>query len=264
MLIINIAARKGWTKAIQNVNELPEEMLTGLIPREKRQAMGEETTSTMSVDTLTWHLSLILISVGAAYLANIGLKNLWPSISFPTYGLALIFSIGLQGILRVLKMDNYVDKRTITHIGSSATDFLVGFGVASINISVVLQYWIPLVVLVLIGWTIVLSFLFLVSRKFFSNYWFERGIYIYGMSTGVLATGAILLRIADPEFKTGVLEDFGIAWIFMSIVDMLLVSICPMLIISGVGAISGVALIVIAVTCLAVCKTVQKANCILC
>ena len=43
------------------------------------------------------------------------------------------------------------------------------------------------------------------------------------MSTGVLATGVILLRIADPKFESGVLEDFGFAWIFLSIIDMLLV-----------------------------------------
>lgn len=210
VVIINIAARKGWTKAIKSVQELPEEMLTGLIPEEKRQSTGEETTSTMSIDTLTWHLGLILTCVGVAYLANMGLKVLFPEISFPIYGLALIFSIGLHAILCMLKMENYVDKKLITHIGSTATDFLVGFGVASINISVVLQYWLPIVLLVMVGLLIVLLFLFFISRKFFSNYWFERGIYIYGMSTGVLATGAILLRISDPEFKTGVLEDFGL------------------------------------------------------
>lgn len=110
------------------------------------------------------------------------------------------------------------------------------------------------------GLAIVLLFLLLISRKFFSNYWFERGIYIFGMSTGVLATGAILLRIADPEFKTGVLEDFGFAWIFMSIVDLLLVSFCPMLIISGVGAVSGVVLIAVAVVCLVACKMIKKTN----
>ena len=260
VILINIAARRGWTKAIKSVNELPEEMLTGLIPGEKRQATGEETTSTMSIDTLTWHLGLVLTCVGAAYLANMGLKALIPSISFPTHGLALIFSIGLQALLRLLKMDSYVDKKTITHIGSSATDFLVGFGVASIKINVVLQYWKPIVLLVLLGIMVVLLFLLFVSRKYFSNYWFERGIYIYGMSTGVLATGAILLRIADPEFKTGVLEDFGFAWIFMFIVDMLLVSFTPMLVLGGVGTVSGVILIVAAVACLVICRLMKKAN----
>lgn len=177
-----------------------------------------------------------------------------PSITFPTYALALLCSIALHWILRLFRLDNFVDKRTMTHIGASATDFLVAFGVASINLKVVLQYWVPIVTLVLLGVAVVLCFLLIVSRRFFSNYWFERGIYIYGMSTGVLATGAILLRICDPEFKTGVLEDFGFAWIFMSIVDMFCVSLCPMFVVGGVGAVAGIVLIAAAIACLVICK----------
>ena len=198
VIFINIFARKGETKAIKSVNELPEEMLTGLVPEDKQIEVGKETTSPMSIDTITWHLLLVLCAVGLAYLANKGLKVIFPNISFPTYGLALIFSIGLQYLLKLFKLDKYVDKKTISHIGSSSTDFLVGFGVASINISVVAKYWLPIIVVAILGLVVVILFLLLISRKFFSNYWFERGIYIFGMSTGVLATGAILLRICDP------------------------------------------------------------------
>lgn len=260
VVLINIAARKGQTKAIKSVEQLPEEMLTGLIPEEKRDPVGEETTSTMSIDVLSWHLGLVLTAVGAAYLVNMGLKKLIPQISFPTYALALICSILLHNILHIFKLDKYVDKKTVTHIGAGATDYLVGFGVASINLNVIVQYWQPLVLLVLLGIAVVLTFLLVVSRRFFSNYWFERGIYIYGMSTGVLATGAILLRIADPEFKTGVLEDFGFAWIFMSVVDMLCVSLCPLFVLSGVGTAAGIVLIAIAAACLVICKTVFGKN----
>lgn len=66
VVLINIFARRGETKAIKSVKELPEEMLSGLIPEEKRKPSGEETTSTMSIDTLSWHLGLVLCAVGAA------------------------------------------------------------------------------------------------------------------------------------------------------------------------------------------------------
>lgn len=258
VIFINIFARKGETKAIKSVNELPEEMLTGLVSEDKQIEVGKETTSPMSIDTITWHLLLVLCAVGLAYLANKGLKVIFPKISFPTYGLALIFSIGLQYLLKLFKLDKYVDKKTISHIGSSSTDFLVGFGVASINISVVAKYWLPIIVVAILGLVVVILFLLLISRKFFSNYWFERGIYIFGMSTGVLATGAILLRICDPEFKTGVLEDFGFAWIFMSIVDMLCVSLAPMFLLTGWGIVFSCVLIVLSIICLAVCKLISN------
>ncbi|MGN1157365.1 MAG: sodium/glutamate symporter [Agathobacter sp.] len=258
VVIINIGARKGHTAIIKNVKDLPDEMLTGLIPEEKRTPMADNTVNSMSIDGLTWHLSLVLIAVGMAYLVNAGLKIVFPQISFPVYGLALLCSIALQAILRLVKLDKYVDKRMITRIGSSATDYLVAFGVASINISVVLKYWLPILVLCIIGFVSVVVWFCVISPRFFRNYWFERGIYILGMSTGVLATGVILLRIADPEFETGVLEDFGFAWIFLSIVDMLIVSFSPVFVMGGQGLPYSVALLAVAIIFLIICKVVFR------
>ena len=187
---------------------------------------------------------------------NAVLKILLPSVSFPVYGLALVCSIVLQGILKLINLDEYVDKKIITHIGSSATDYLVAFGVASINISVVLKYLVPILVFSVLGFISVVAWFWIVSPRFFRNYWFERGIYIFGLSTGVMATGVILLRVTDPEFKSGVLEDFGFAWIFLSFMDMFLVSFSPMFILKGIGVFYSLILLLIAALCLIVCKAV--------
>lgn len=254
--VINIGARKGKTAIIKDVNELPEEMLTGLVKEEDQTEFGKNTVNAMSIDTLTWHFTLLMVAVGAAYLINNELKILFPSISFPVYGIALICSVILQGILKLLKLDGYVDKKIITHIGSSATDYLVAFGVASINVSIVLKYLVPIVVMEAVGFLFVFTWFWVISPRFFENYWFERGIYILGISTGVMATGVILLRITDPEFKSGVLEDFGFAWIFLSFMDMMLVSFSPVLIMQGSGMIYSIVLMIIAVSCLIICKNV--------
>ena len=238
--MINIGARKGKTAIIKSVEDLQEEMLTGLIQENDRSAFGTNTVNAMSIDTLTWHFSLILVAVGMAYGINTGLKAILPAVSFPVYGLALVCSIILQGILKMVKLDDYVDKKIITHIGSSATDYLVAFGVASINISVVIEYLVPITVISIIGFVFVVVWFWVISPRFFRNYWFERGIYIFGLSTGVMATGVILLRVTDPEFKSGVLEDFGFAWIFLSFMDMFLVSFSPMFILKGAGVPYGI------------------------
>lgn len=250
VVLINIGTRKGYTRIIDRIEDLPEDMRTGLVPAGKRVSMGECTVNPMSIDPLSWHLSLVLVAVGLAYLANMGLKHLFPSLSFPIYGLALIMSLILQQVLKPLKMDQYVDKQVITRIGSTTTDYLVGFGIASININIVLKYWLPIVILALLGLVFVTVWQFVISKRFFHNYWFERGIYIFGMSTGVMATGVILLRITDPEFKSGVLEDFGIAWIILSFIDMIVVALSPMLISNGMGLLLGIVFVVISVLCL--------------
>lgn len=196
------------------------------------------------------------------YGINAVLKVLLPSVSFPVYGLALVCSIVLQGVLKLVNLNEYVDKKIITHIGSSATDYLVAFGVASINISVVVKYLAPIIVFSVIGFFFVVAWFWIVSPRFFRNYWFERGIYIFGLSTGVMATGVILLRVTDPEFKSGVLEDFGFAWIFLSFMDMFLVSFSPMLILKGIGVFYSMILLLVAAICLVVCKEVfgKKVN----
>lgn len=256
VIIINIGARRGDTAIIKDVKELPKEMLTGLVPEKDRAEFGKDTVNAMSIDTFSWHLTLILVAVGMAYLVNTGLKAVLPSVSFPVYGLALICSIFVQGILKLLKMDDYVDKRIITHIGSSATDYLVAFGVASINVKVVVQYLVPIIALSVLGFVLVVIWFWFVSPRFYKNYWFERGMYVYGLTTGVMATGVILLRITDPEFKSGVLEDFGFAWIFLSFMDMFMVSFSPIFVLNGTAVISSVILLGVAATCLIICRLV--------
>lgn len=253
VIIINIGARKGNTIFIKDVKNLPKEMLTGLAEKENRTSFGENTVNAMSIDTFTWHFTLISVAVGMAYLINEGLKIIFPSVSFPIYGLALICSIIVQHVLKAFHMDQYVDKKIVTHIGSSATDYLVAFGVASININVVLKYMIPIIVLSLLGFIVIILWFWVISPKFYKNYWFERGIYVFGLSTGVMATGVILLRIVDPEFESGVLEDFGFAWIFLSFMDMLLVSFSPIFVLNGMGLISSIILILVAIVCLGLC-----------
>ena len=252
--LINVGARKGWTKVIKGADELPEEMLTGLVPEGKAAPLGKSTTNGVSIDSLTWHACLVLVSVGMAYLANEGLKIVLPGVSFPTYGLALLCGVVVQLILKAVKLDFNVDKDVITHIGSSATDFLVVFGIASIKVSVVVQYWVPIVVLSVLGFLFATAWTLFVSRRFFRDYWFEHGIYIFGMSTGVLATGVILLRITDPEFRTGVLEDFGLAWIVLSVMDALIVAFAPLFVVAGQGVGFSLTLIAVSVAALVACR----------
>lgn len=254
VLLINVGARKGWTNVIKGVDELPEEMLTGLVPDGKAASLGRSTTNGVSIDSLTWHACLVLVSVGMAYVASAGLKALLPEVTFPTYGLALLCGIVVQLVLKVVKLDANVDKDVVTHIGSSATDFLVVFGIASIKVSVVVQYWIPIVALSVLGFLFATAWFLIVSPRLFRNCWFEHGIYIFGMSTGVLATGVILLRITDPEFRTGVLEDFGLAWIVLSVMDALLVAFAPVFVVAGQGVGFSLALIAASVAALVACR----------
>lgn len=237
--VINYCARKGYTTEIKRIGDMPEEFKTGLVPEGKRLSMGENTINPMSLDPMAWHLALILVAVGGAYLINEGLKIIIPQVSIPVYGIALIVGVLLFSVLRWIKLDKYVDGNVISRMGSCATDYLVAFGVATINVDVVLQYWAPIVVLCLLGFFSVWFYFFVISRHLFRDHWVERGIYIWGWSTGVMSIAVLLLRIVDPEFKTGVLEDSGFAWIFVSFIDVALVTFLPLFVIQGAGLAAG-------------------------
>jgi ESS family glutamate:Na+ symporter len=40
------------------------------------------------------------------------------------------------------------------------------------------------------------------SKKLYKKDWFERGIGDFGQAMGVMATGLLLVRVVDPEFKS--------------------------------------------------------------
>lgn len=253
VICINIATKKGATRFITKASELPEGMRTGLVPVDEQESIGRATVNSMSIDPLAWHLSLVLIAAGAGYLVTNWLNSLVPGLSIPTFSVGMLCGVVLQFILKTVKLDRYVDHDVISKIGSTVTDYLVGFGVATIKVSVVVKYAVPLIVLSLIGLIFVFSYLLLVSRKLFHNFWFERGIFIFGWSTGVCAIGITLLRICDPEFRSKTLEDYGMAYVFMSFIEIGLIATLPSLVTMGYQFAAGAVCLVVFVLLLAIC-----------
>lgn len=239
VIAINIATRMKATRFIKTMAELPEGMRTGMIRVEDQESMGKNTVSPMSIDPLTWHLALVLIATcGGYYLTNY-IQALFPKLSIPMFSVSMLCGVALQFLLKAIGFKKYVSKDVITRIGSSATDYLVAFGVASIKISVVIKFLYPIIILTLIGIVFVTYYLVVVCRKLYHNFWFERGIFIFGWSTGVVAIGVTLLRIVDPEFKSKTLEDYGMAYVFMSFIEIGLIALLPTLIVSGYSFAAG-------------------------
>ena len=118
------------------------------------------------------------------------------------FSLSIIFYILFSIFLKGIKADEYIDNHIISRIGSLCTDFLVFFGVASIKIPVIIEYAVPFGLLMLFGIVWVVFHFTFIAPRLLGQEWFERGIYVYGYSTGVTAIGMALLRIVDPENKS--------------------------------------------------------------
>ncbi len=231
--LIRYGTKRGYTRIVKKAESLPVSLRTGLLPSEERTAIGEGTVSPMSIDPLAWHAAL----VGTATLAGIYLTKWIGAVSWlkiggkplymPEVCTAILAAMALQRLLRGIRMDGYVDRKIITRMGSGVSDFMVGFGIASIKISVVLTFWQPLLFLIIVGLLWVSFNLLVVAPRMLNNYWFERGIFNFGWCTGVVAFGVTLLRIVDPDYESGTLEDYGLAYIIIAPIELFLVSLSP-------------------------------------
>ena len=141
---INFATRRGATRLVKSAEALPEDCRTGIVPAEKRVSMGEETINPMSMDPLAWHLALTLVATLAGYKFYDWYKQYLPDIELPVMCLAMIAGVILQTILNHTPFRDSVDEHVEGRIGSMVTDYLVGFGVASISITVVMELRLPL------------------------------------------------------------------------------------------------------------------------
>ena len=234
IVLINIATRNGWTRMVESAQKTPQSMRTGFVEKSKRQCMGLETVSPVALDPLTWHIAIVITVGVLAFLARDGIKMLIPGrFDIPVFGLALLLGAILQKVFNMIKIGEYVDRHIMHRIGSFITDYLVAFGIASIKVSVVLDYALPLIMLFAFGFIFTLCILWFLGPKICRNFWFERSIVVYGWGTGSIATSVMLLRIIDPNLKTPVLEDFGLAYIGISFAEIAIIAFIPPLIVNG-------------------------------
>ena len=70
---------------------------------------------------------------------------------------------------------------------------------ASLDIAVVFDNWILILVFTIFGlfWNLICIAYF--AYFIFDDYWFEKSLIEFGNSTGVVASGLLLLRLADPK-----------------------------------------------------------------
>ena len=111
----------------------------------------------------------------------------------------------------------------------------LAFGIASIKISVVSQYIVPLVLLLVIGLVFTALYIFLAARYIFKEYWFEKAMFSWGWFTGTMAMGMALLRIADPQSRSKCMDHYAIAYILIAPVEIILITFAPMIFCNGYG-----------------------------
>lgn len=235
LVFIKWAAKNKHTAFISDFSDLPNELRSGLVPEEKRDSMGSATTSSISIEPLTFHLALVFLVAFLGYSLSVGVKQWYPQLELPVFSCAFIVGLILKKIFDATNVTDYICPQTTQRIGSMATDLLVAFGVASIKLGVVVKYAVPLVVLCVAGIFIVWGISFYFGRRLSKTFWFERTIFAWGWWTGTMAMGIALIRIVDPKLASKAMDDYALAYLPIAPVEILLITFVPILFMNGMG-----------------------------
>lgn len=199
IMLINIAVRKGWTTIIKNSSQLKNADNSGIFKDEK--VVAKSVLAVDSIEPFAFHACLIGASIIIGKYILMGIK-LIASVSMPLFPIVMIGGGIIQYILIKTKKDYLVNKQSVNRLQGIALDFLVIAAVSSVNLTVILNYMMPLLILMLGALALMLGVTCYLAPKFFKDTWFERAIVEFGSLTGVLAIGLLLLRIVDPDFES--------------------------------------------------------------
>jgi ESS family glutamate:Na+ symporter len=215
--IVNYGIRKGWTTLVKDKSHLSRDVYTGFFSKEsKRPVAGRLTTASEAVESFALHVALIGIVFLVTYLilskvimllSGIGMEDFGDTLEGFFFIFATLLALLFRIIIKKIGLSHIIDDGIMSRIAGLSVDFLVVAAIAAISLSVIIDFIVPIIITsTAVGLiTIFISFWF--AKRSYHDYPFERAIAIYGMLTGTINTGLILLRMIDPEYKTPVAQD---------------------------------------------------------
>lgn len=219
IILVNWAARKGYIQNVRRFHEQDNLQKKGIYSKDEQPAAGVQTVYCDSIDSLAWHISLVGLAILIGFGMRYGLQELEGLCSsdgtitllkgFPLFPFCMIGGLLMQKMAQKVRVHSLIDHGQMQRISGAALDFLVVSAMATIKLQVVLDNWVSLLVLIILGTLLSLFMVVVVARRLFRESWFECAIAEFGQSLGVTATGLLLLRAADPEGKTCATQAFG-------------------------------------------------------
>lgn len=213
--------RKGYISVTRDENlwqETPEE---GHEPSSEVQERRSRHLRSLLIDPLSVQFGFVGVAIAIGWLMlqalafiesvtwNQGDNGIKILSGIPLFPLALIGGIIVQLILERLHRTYLIDRQLMNRIGGVALDATIVTALASISIAVLGNNLGPFIILSIAGilWN-VLAFIYLTPR-IIPTAWFKRGIGDMGQSMGVTATGILLIRMVDPDNRSGAFESFA-------------------------------------------------------
>lgn len=172
-----------------------------------------------SVDRFSVQLALVLLIYLATYQVSKGLTGLLasylPGLSQTVATLIWGFNFIIGSLLAIvcrnlftlftrlkLMTRRYNNNYLLSRIAGVAFDFMVITGIAAIDFHDIRRLWLPFAVLAVAGGVVTFFWLQWLCRKIYADYYYEGLLSMYGMLTGTISSGVLLLREIDANFST--------------------------------------------------------------
>ena len=188
---------------------------------------------------ITVYLVTFLLTKGLTWFLSAYVPGLAKLLNSLLWGFNFMIGSGMAILTRVL-MGKLKDKGIITRqyqnnylmsrISGFAFDLMIVTGIASIEPEDISGLWLPFVLMAVIGGIITFIHLKYVCRKVYPGYENEGFISMFGMMTGTISSGVLLLREIDPKLETPAANNLVIGSSFAILLAaplLLMVSIAP-------------------------------------
>lgn len=181
----------------------------------------DEVPLTEALDKFTIQIALIFIVYLATYLLSKGatsllanatfLGSMGNTISSLIWGFNFLIGSSLALLVNVIlsKLKDfkvmhrqYRNNYMLNRISGLAFDIMITASISSIALADLKNLWIPFLLITTVGGIITILYLKFLCKRVYPEYPVEGFFSMYGMLTGTVSTGVMLLREIDPNFKT--------------------------------------------------------------
>ncbi|MGY3718079.1 sodium/glutamate symporter [Sutcliffiella cohnii] len=254
IIMINHGVKKGYTSVLKNRDQITSTKEDDMIPSGKQKSSSVGTVNSDMVEGFAFHMGLIAIAVLIGWFMQKFIADYISGV--PLFPLAMIGGLIVNAVISRTKYFDMIDVNTFKRIQGIALDFLIIGAVASIKVPIVMEYWLPLLIIIAATMAFMLWYFYFLGKRIFNEDWFENAIVHYGSYTGVAAVGLMLLRTADPEMKTDAGKAYALRSPFYSpfLGGGLLTALVPVLVIEYSAGLVGLGALAILIVLLLVAK----------
>jgi ESS family glutamate:Na+ symporter len=212
VIYLNILQRK---KLIvrQDSSDISGSVMTEILQDEKEIPLSE------SVDRLSIQVALVLLVYILSFLLIRGLSALMgffgpgveKTVSSLLWGFNFIFGSIIAMLFRFvftrlrrakIMTHQYQNNYLLSRISGLAFDIMIIGGIATIEISDLRGLWMPFLLMSAAGALGTLFYLKWICKRVYPGYYLEGLLSMYGMMTGTISSGVLLLREIDANYRT--------------------------------------------------------------